>query len=63
VRVGAVVGGRTVLLTVNTARGEIGKVIGKGGKTFKAIKYLLEAMAAKHKIRLDLEIDDEHVQV
>ena len=51
-------GGRTVVLTVTTARGDIGKVIGKKGKTAEALRYLLEAMAAKHKIKLVLEIDD-----
>jgi len=51
-------GGRTVVLTVTTARGDIGKVIGKRGKTAEALRYLLEAMAARHKIKVVLEIDD-----
>lgn len=52
-------GGRTIVLTVTTGRGDIGKVIGKRGKTAEALRYLLEAMAARHKIKLILEIDDE----
>jgi predicted RNA-binding protein YlqC (UPF0109 family) len=51
-------GGRTVVLTVTTAKGDIGKVIGKKGRTAEALRFLLEAMAAKHKIKLCLEIDD-----
>jgi predicted RNA-binding protein YlqC (UPF0109 family) len=51
-------GGRTVVLTITTAKGDIGKVIGKRGKTAEALRYLLEAMAARHKIKLVLEIDD-----
>lgn len=51
-------GGRTIVLTVTTGRGDIGKVIGKKGKTAEALRYLLEAIAAKHKIKVVLEIDD-----
>lgn len=51
-------GGNTVVLTVRTADGEVGKVIGKQGRTAQAVRSLLEAVAAKYKQRAVLEIDD-----
>ena len=50
--------GHTVILTVTTADGDIGKVIGKQGRTAQALRFLLEAMAAKHRIKIFMEIDD-----
>lgn len=52
-------GGRTIVLTVGTAKGDLGKVIGKKGKTAEVIRYLLEAMAARHRIKIVMEIDDQ----
>ena len=51
-------GGDTVVLTVRTDDGEVGKVIGKMGKNAQALRVLLEAIAAKHKKRVVLEIAD-----
>lgn len=51
-------GGNTVVLTVRTANGEVGKVIGKQGRNAQAVRILLEAVAAKYKQRVVLEIDD-----
>ena len=51
--------GRTVILTVRTASGELGKVIGKQGRNARALRVLLEATAAKYKHRAVLEIEDE----
>lgn len=51
-------GGNTVVLTVRTAAGEVGKVIGKQGRNAQAVRLLLEAVAAKYKQRVVLEIDD-----
>lgn len=51
-------GGNTVVLTVRTANGEVGKVIGKQGRNAQALRILLEAVAAKFKQRVVLEIDD-----
>ncbi len=53
--------GRTKFkLFVNSA--ETGKVIGKEGKTAKAIRTLLTAVAAKEGKRCSLEIPDKHAQ-
>lgn len=51
-------GGNTVVLTIRTANGEVGKVIGKHGRNAHALRVLLEAVAAKFKQRVVLEIDD-----
>jgi len=53
--------GRTKFkLFVNSA--ETGKVIGKEGKTAKAIRTLLTAVSAKEGKRCSLEIPDKHTQ-
>jgi len=51
-------GGNTVVLTVRTADGEVGKVIGRGGRNAQALRILFEAIAAKYKQRVVLEIAD-----
>ncbi len=51
-------GGNTIVLTIRTANGEIGKVIGRQGRNAHALRILLEAIAAKYKQRVVLEIDD-----
>jgi predicted RNA-binding protein YlqC (UPF0109 family) len=51
-------GGNALVLTITTAPGEVGKVIGKKGKTIEALRHLLEAMAARNRIRVVLEVDD-----
>lgn len=55
-------GGNTVVLTVRTANGEVGKVIGKQGRNAQAVRTLLEAVAAKYKQRVVLEIDDNRTR-
>lgn len=49
-------GGDTVVLTVRTADGDMGKVIGKQGRNAQALRTLLEAIAAKYKQRVVMEI-------
>lgn len=51
-------GGSTIILTVRTGNGEVGKVIGRTGRNARALRTLLEAMAAKYRIRVMLEIAD-----
>lgn len=51
-------GAGTIILTVRTANEEIGKVIGRQGKNAQALRTILEAMAAKYKLRVVLEIAD-----
>ena len=51
-------GGNTIVLTVRTGNGDMGKVIGKQGRNAQALRTLFEAIAAKHKQRVVLEIAD-----
>lgn len=51
-------GGNTVVLTVNVAYGEVGKIIGKQGRNARALRHILESIAAKAKTRVVLEIAD-----
>lgn len=51
-------GGDTIVMTVTTANGEVGKLIGKDGRNATAIRRLLDAFAAKYKCRIILEVDD-----
>jgi len=54
-------GGNTVVLTVRTAAYDMGKIIGKKGKTAYAIRTILEAIAAKYGYRIILEIAEQKV--
>ena len=49
---------KKVLLNLKVGREDIGKVIGKKGKTAQAMRVLLTAVAAKHGKRATLEILD-----
>ncbi|HXD31079.1 MAG TPA: KH domain-containing protein [Pyrinomonadaceae bacterium] len=44
------------LIEVRVAPGDMGKVIGKQGRTVKALRSLVGAVGAKQKRRLSLEI-------
>jgi len=47
---------RKLIFKLRVAEGEIGKVIGRSGKTASAIRVLLRAVAAKEKKRAVLDI-------
>lgn len=49
---------KKVALNLKVGREDIGKVIGKKGKTAQAMRVLLTAVAAKHGKRATLEILD-----
>lgn len=51
-------GGRTMIFTVRTAPRDVGKVIGKRGATAMAIRGLFESIAARHRVKIAVEIDD-----
>jgi len=51
-------GGQTIVLTVRTSDGDMGKVIGKQGRNAQALRTILEAIAAKDKMRVVMEIAD-----
>ena len=56
VEVTEVKGDKTIVLELRVAKDDLGKVIGKGGKTAHAIRTILNATATKLKQRAVLEI-------
>ena len=63
VKVEEIKDGNKVTLRLHVAKTDLGKVIGKQGKTAKSMRTLLTAVAAKHNMSGQLEINedrDEH---
>lgn len=48
----------TIVIEVNVAQSDMGRVIGKGGKVVNAIRSLVQVLAAKKGKRVTLEITD-----
>ena len=59
VRLNEITGDITTIFELHVAKDDVGKVIGKHGKTAQAIRVLLNATATKLKKRAVLEIIDE----
>ncbi len=51
-----VVGDSTLILEVRLAKKDIGKIVGKKGKTIDAIRTLLHSIASKNHLRVVLQI-------
>ena len=49
-------GEQTIVLELRVAKEDLGKVIGKQGRTVKAMRAILSAASSKLKKRADLEI-------
>ena len=56
--VSEVAGIQTDVIEVQVARGDVGKVIGRQGKTADAIRHLVACVAAKGSRRCILQIND-----
>jgi hypothetical protein len=56
VSVNVLEGSQATVLELNVAKMDLGKVIGKQGRTAKAIRTILGAVSAKNKRRVVLEI-------
>ena len=56
VEVKEIIGEQTTVLELRVAQDDLGKIIGKQGKTAKAIRTILGAAAAKARKRAVLEI-------
>lgn len=56
VEVSEISGEQTVVLELRVAKSDLGKVIGKQGRTVKAMRAILNAASSKLKLRADLEI-------
>ncbi len=55
-------GEQTTILELRVAPSDLGKVIGKQGRTARAIRTLLAASGMKQKRRYNLEIIERHEQ-
>ena len=56
VEVAEIAGEQTVVLELRVAKSDLGKVIGKQGRTVKAMRSILSAASSKLRKRADLEI-------
>ncbi len=56
VRVTEIEGEKTSVIELSVAKNDLGKVIGKEGRTAKAIRTILTAISSKSKKRVLLEI-------
>lgn len=56
VQVAEISGEQTVVLELRVAKEDLGKVIGKQGRTVKAMRAILSAASSKLRKRADLEI-------
>ena len=59
VRITEVGGTHTLIIELAVDKADIGKIIGKKGKTINAIRTLLMSVASRNGIRVSLEIIEE----
>ncbi|MCH9627475.1 MAG: hypothetical protein S4CHLAM2_11150 [Chlamydiales bacterium] len=60
IKINEVGGTHTVILELSVEKSDIGKIIGKRGKTINAIRTLLMSVASRNGLRVNLEIlEDE----
>jgi predicted RNA-binding protein YlqC (UPF0109 family) len=59
VKINEVGGTHSVILELAVEKSDIGKIIGKRGKTINAIRTLLVSVAARNGMRVSLEILEE----
>jgi uncharacterized protein len=57
--VAEVSGGQTTVLNIGVGPGEAGKIIGKKGRTIEALRTILNAVGAKERRRVIVEIDGD----
>ena len=59
VHINEVGGTQTLIIELSVEKSDIGKIIGKQGKTINAIRTLLMSVASRNGIRVSLEIIEE----
>jgi predicted RNA-binding protein YlqC (UPF0109 family) len=59
VSINEIYGSNTSILELTVAKADLGKVIGKKGRTASALRTILSAVSAKEKKRVVLEIVDQ----
>lgn len=53
----------TLILELSVEKSDIGKIIGKKGKTINAIRTLIMSVASRNNLRVSLEIVEDKVPV
>jgi predicted RNA-binding protein YlqC (UPF0109 family) len=59
VKINEIGGTHTLILELSVAKSDIGKIIGKKGKTINSVRNLLQSVASRNGIRVNLEILEE----
>ena len=59
VKINEIGGTQTLIIELSVEKSDIGKIIGKKGKTINAIRTLLMSVASRNGIRVNLEILEE----
>lgn len=59
VRINEIGGTHTLIIELGVEKSDIGKIIGKKGKTINAIRTLLMSVASRNGIRVNLEIIED----
>jgi predicted RNA-binding protein YlqC (UPF0109 family) len=59
VQINEIGGTQTLIIELKVEKADIGKIIGKKGKTINAIRTLLMSVASRNGIRVNLEILEE----
>ena len=59
VKISEVGGTQTLIIELSVEKSDIGKIIGKKGKTINAIRTLLMSVASRNGIRVNLEIIED----
>jgi len=62
VKINEIGGTQTLIIELSVEKSDIGKIIGKKGKTINAIRTLLMSVASRNGIRVNLEILEEGEQ-
>lgn len=60
VKINEIGGTQTLIIELSVEKSDIGKIIGKKGKTINAIRTLLMSVASRNGIRVNLEILEEN---
>lgn len=63
VNINEIGGAQTLIIELSVDPSDIGKVIGKRGKTINAIRTLLMSVASRNGIRVSLEIIEDPMRV
>lgn len=59
VKINEIGGTHTIIIELSVEKSDIGKIIGKKGKTINAIRTLLMSVASRNGLRVNLEILEE----